>query len=111
MLTIFPNAIASLGQGFIFQLLNGKMLLFFLVKSCAPFHLHYKRVFWLSLTDSNAFLALDQDGDLQEVKNVTMLGLSVLLLPWNMTKYDWVICYRKLKVHLLNRTFPVAKVN
>lgn len=44
MLTAFPNAVASLGQGFVFQLLNGKMLLFFLVKSYAPFHLCYKVV-------------------------------------------------------------------
>lgn len=39
----------------------------------------------MSLIDSNAFPALDQEADLQQVKNVTMLGISVLLPPWNMT--------------------------
>lgn len=76
----------GVGQGFVFQLLKDKMFLLFLEKSYAPFHLCYIRSSFIttSLIDFNASPALDQEADLQQVRNVTSLGISVLLPPWTM---------------------------
>lgn len=66
MLTIFPNSVMLQAGNFFFQLLKDIMLLLFLEKSYALFHLCYKRSSFIttSLIDPNASPALDQEVDL-----------------------------------------------
>lgn len=84
MVAMFSNAVMP-RAGVCFPASQRQNVVLFLGKSDAPFQLCFKRSsFITSLVDSNAPPALDQDVDLQQVRNATSLVISVLPPPWNM---------------------------